>query len=337
MNYADIIKQNCMSIRPSWWPRYAYHLTDVVNVVSILYADCLYSRVEASAKGVMHNDNASRQVIDMTESQTTAYARFYFRPLTPTQFHNEGYKHRMLRYMGDDNANIPVPVFLLFDLEKLLSMDETRFSALSQAGHGSQLFAGADAFSQLPFDKIYSSGVTSDDTWRYRHAEILYPNACPIHGLLKYILCRNECEKATLLHLLKAHDLKTFYRYKDIIRVAKEDTFQRNGLFVESVTFDGQSICFTFANTPEKERYAHRYMTQALTPLRATFLFEWKSAKDVIQSALRDVSIDYLTAHSVTFRNLPCIPGAKTLRVTLRINEQLICVFEQPISAYELI
>lgn len=37
MNYADIIKQNCMSIRPSWWPRYAYHLTDVVNVVSILY------------------------------------------------------------------------------------------------------------------------------------------------------------------------------------------------------------------------------------------------------------------------------------------------------------
>lgn len=336
MKYADIINRNCEIVRPSWWPRYAYHFTDVGNAVSILNSGCLYSRVQASAKGVMQNDNASRQVIDMTESQTTAYARFYFRPLTPTQYHNEGYKHRMLRYAGDENANIPVPVFLLFDLEKLLSMEQTRFSALSQAGHGSQLYGGTDAFSKLPFDKIYSNGATVDDTWKYRHAEILYPNACPIEGLIKYVFCRNECEKATLLNLLKTCDLKTFYRYKDYVRVARENTFQRNGLFVESVAFHDRTICFTFADTPEKRRYASRYAKETLSTLRATFLFEWKNTRGVIQSGLRDVSIDYLNESAVAFRNLPSVAGARTLRVTLRINDQLICVFEQPISEYEV-
>ncbi len=324
-------------IRPSWWPRYAFHFTDVRNAVSILNSGCLYSRMQASAKGIMQNDNASRQVIDMTESQTTAYARFYFRPLTPTQYHNEGYKHRMLRYAGDENANIPVPIFLLFDLEKLLSMEQTRFSPLSQAGHGSQLYSGIDAFSELPFDKIYSNGAASDDTWRYRHAEILYPIVCPIEGIIKFVFCRNECEKATLLNLLKECNLKTFYRYKDYIRVAKEDTFQRNGLFVESVAFHDRTICFTFADTPEKKRYANRYAKETLSKLRATFLFEWKNTKEVIQSGLGDVLIDYLDERSVTFQNLPVVPGARTLQVTLKINHQLICVFEQPLSEYELV
>ena len=68
----------------------------------------------------MRNDNASRQVIDMTNSGVVSKVRFYFRPLTPTQHYNEGYKHPALRYDQDENANVPVPIFLLFDLEKLL-------------------------------------------------------------------------------------------------------------------------------------------------------------------------------------------------------------------------
>ena len=119
MTYAEIIQNNCERANPSWWPKYAYHYTDVTNAVSILSSGKLYSRVKAGAKGVMENDNASRQVIDMTETRATSYVRFYFRPLTPTQYHNEGYKHRQIRYDGDINANVPVPVFLLFDLEKL--------------------------------------------------------------------------------------------------------------------------------------------------------------------------------------------------------------------------
>ena len=84
----------------------------------------------------MENDNASKQVIDITEVRTTSYARFYFRPLTPTQYYNEGYKHMQLRYSGDQNANIPVPVFMAFDLESLLKKERMLFSPLSQAGYG---------------------------------------------------------------------------------------------------------------------------------------------------------------------------------------------------------
>ena len=90
MTYAEIIQNNCEKVNPSWWPKFAYHYTDVTNAVSILSSGKLYSRVKAGAKGVMENDNASRQVIDMTETRATSYVRFYFRPLTPTQYHNEG-------------------------------------------------------------------------------------------------------------------------------------------------------------------------------------------------------------------------------------------------------
>lgn len=139
MTFAETIARNCAHVQPGWWARYAYHYTDLINAISILTSGHLYSRIQADGKGLMRNDNASRQVIDMTSSRATSYVRFYFRPLTPTQYHNEGYKHPAIRYCGDENANVPVPIFFLFDLEMLLSRQETCFSALTQAGHGNPL------------------------------------------------------------------------------------------------------------------------------------------------------------------------------------------------------
>lgn len=176
MTFAETIARNCAHVQPGWWARYAYHYTDLINAISILTSGHLYSRIQADGKWLMRNDNASRQVIDMTSSRATSYVRFYFRPLTPTQYHNEGYKHPAIRYCGDENANVPVPIFFLFDLEMLLSRQETCFSALTQAGHGNPLQSGEEAFAALPFEQIYSSGSANRDTLKYRLRSYFSPS-----------------------------------------------------------------------------------------------------------------------------------------------------------------
>lgn len=337
MTYAEIIQNNCDKFHPSWWPKYAYHYTDVTNAVSILSSGKLYSRVMAGTKGVMENDNASRQVIDMTETRATSYVRFYFRPLTPTQYHNEGYKHRQIRYDGDVNANVPVPVFLLFDLEKLLSMEGTKFSALSQAGHGNPVFSGEKAFADLPFDKIYSNGYCEDEIRAYRHAEILYPDELSIDSVLKGVFCRNDCERSTLMNLLKVNNPKAFYRYKDIIRVARSDTFERNGFFVENILFHDDTISFVFAETPQKIKYAKRYAQGQLERMEATFLFEWRNSKETLKAVGRTVALDYCKQKSISFERLPHIQGARLLRVQLTIDGQMICVFEHSLTEFDVV
>ena len=153
--YNDIIKNNFDKAGVRWWPKYAYHFTDISNAVNILSLGRLYSRLNARENDLMKNDNASRQVIDMTSPEISSYVRFYFRPLTPTQYYNEGFKHSKLRYDNDENANVPVPIFLVFDLNKLLCDPCTRFSGIGQAGYGAELFNSVQQFRKLDFEKIY--------------------------------------------------------------------------------------------------------------------------------------------------------------------------------------
>lgn len=69
MTYDEVISNNCKYNAPvSWWPKYAFHYTDVTNAIGILKTGYLYSRYNAEKSHLMSNDNASRQVIDMTYS-----------------------------------------------------------------------------------------------------------------------------------------------------------------------------------------------------------------------------------------------------------------------------
>ncbi|SDB66277.1 hypothetical protein [Butyrivibrio sp. INlla16] len=79
--YSEIIKKNMENAPIKWWPKYAYHFTDIRNAVNILSLGRLYSRFNAEHYDMMKNDN----------------------------------------------ANIPVPIFLFFDLEKLLEETKTQF------------------------------------------------------------------------------------------------------------------------------------------------------------------------------------------------------------------
>ena len=330
MNYKDIINNNCQTLSSpyNWWPLYAFHYTNVTNAIGILKEETIYSRFDASYKQLMSNDNASRQVIDMTLSGVTSAVRFYFRPLTPTQYYNEGYKHPSLRYNGDSNANVPVPVFFLFDLEELLSRDETRFSEQSLAGDGSKLFQGAEDFSKLKFEQIYKTGYMANSAIekKYRQAEIIYPRSFSIDNSLKWIICRNEIERTTLLNLLRKEAPKQYTKYQKLI-VVNSECFEHNGLYIAQTNYYEDKAAIEFARTSKKVAYtsSHKCAGDNLPLLNAEAEFEWMHSSNRLFRQGCKFLIDYENTQQMTFTNLQKPAGATALYMKIMIEKKLVC------------
>ncbi len=341
MSYSEIIRDNCENHSPvPWWPKFAFHYTDVTNAVNILSTGYLFSRADASNRGFMQNDNASRQVIDMTDTGVTSMVRFYFRPLTPTQYYNEGYKHLALRYDHDENANVPVPIFLLFDLEKLLSVPGVHFSEKSQAGHGTSLLSGEDAFKNLNFDYIYDNSYENfNETKQYRHAEIVHPNAFEISSCIRNILCRNNLERTTLLNLLREIDQKAFIRYKDIIKVYKADTFESNGLHISSCMYLDNTISISFADTYSGKRYIERMVEKLsvteLPLIKVRILLKWFNARSALKQEYIETTVDILDPHQINIK-LPTISGAKNIGIEIYLDGKLVCYNVQSLESAEV-
>lgn len=343
MNYADVIQDNYFHHSPvRWWTKYAFHYTDVTNAVSILDSGTLFSRSKAEHMGLMQNDNASRQVIDMTQTEASACVRFYFRPLTPTQYYNEGFKHVQLRYDDDENANTPVPIFFLFDLEKLLSIPGVQFSEQKQAGYGSPLWEGVEAFSKMRFDYIYSNGLKNIGEMKsYRHAEILHRNSMAIDSCLRYIVCRNDVERLTLMNLLKHKNIKAFIKYRDKVYVAKENMFEHNGLYVTKCQYHSGKISISFSDTYEKQHYAqgqkNKNHVKELRPIRIRVELDWLNQRGVVGHASNEVLRDYESTVELVYKKIPYYPNARTIKIQVFIENKLMCCVEYALDDAELI
>lgn len=329
MTYRDIIEDNCVDhSNVEWWPQYAYHFTDVENAVEILLRGIIYSRQNARRLGVMKNDNASRQVIDVTNSKVLDEVRLYFRPKTPTQYHNEGLKHPELRYDGDVNANVPVPIFFLFDLESILLRDDVFFSEKSQAGYRIPILSGIEDFASLNFDKIYEDGYMDNpqEDKQYRHAEIMIDNQFAIDENLVKICCRNECEKITLLNLLRKSDREAYSKYKDIITVCKSDMFEYNGLFVEDCHYYNGSCSVSFSNTWQKDKYIHTYGTRNLRRLDVLIELSWERHGEIINRNEFYSEVNYEDTESIQIKGIVPPKGARSLYITIRVLGKLMCL-----------
>lgn len=343
MEYIDIIRDNSENHSSvSWWPKFAFHYTDVTNAVSILSSGFLYSRADAAHMRVMKNDNASRQVIDMTNSGVVSKVRFYFRPLTPTQYYNEGYKHPALRYDGDENANVPVPIFLLFDLEKLLALPGVEFSEMSQAGHGARVYSGIEAFSKLNFDYIYDNSFDNFDATKiYRHAEIVHPKSMAIESCIRNILCRNDLERITLLNLLREENPLAFARYQNIIKTYRYDTFENNGVFLTECSYHANAIKISFSDTYRGKRYIERMMDKmgldTLKPIKVNVWLKWFNSRTIIRQESIEAQVDITNPGGVlTITGLPNVPAAKDIGIRVYFDDKLMCYAIQSLEDSEV-
>jgi ssDNA thymidine ADP-ribosyltransferase, DarT len=207
-----------------WWPNYIYHFSHVTNIASILNDDLLRCRNQVrEIKGEYLNDNASGDVILGTEEEYKNFVRFYFRPLTPTQYHNEGIRAR--NEITSLDAHCPVPIFLLFDTV-LLDDPNVEFSYESLASHYKvPLYKGIQGLAEAPFQFIYHNESTYnlDGTQirKHRQAEVVVKNQCDLQ-YLKKIVCRTKAEAETLKSLLNDN---THFKYSDKICVIDEGTF----------------------------------------------------------------------------------------------------------------
>ncbi|HFU77380.1 DarT ssDNA thymidine ADP-ribosyltransferase family protein [Sulfurovum sp.] len=230
----------------SWWHKFLFHYSDISNVISILNSGQLYSRNKALELGLMQNDNADDDVIGNTGVSAKDYVRFYFGALTPTQYHNEGFKS------GNNiqhNAHCPVPVFLLFDFVKLLAREDSKFSSGNIASSGVDIYSKLEDLNQLEFEYIYHRGSTfqasnSSHITYCRHAEVLIPNALNIYDYLEYVVVRSEAEKQTLLYHL---DSDTKQKLEEKIRIRTNGLFYADRLYIENIRLDDNMFRISFS------------------------------------------------------------------------------------------
>lgn len=340
MQFKDIIQENVKKYGAR--AAYAYHYSDISNIVSILATETLYSRANAEKLSVMHNDNASRLIIDLTNEKVTKSVRFYFRPLTPTQYHNEGYKHLQIRYEHDINANVPVPIFLVFDLEKLLQNGLTSFSEVSLAGMEKGHLHTVEDFVKMNFAKIYSLGpMHGTDEIKYRHAELLYPEAYRITNSLKWIVCRSTLERETLLNILQQEHPAAYNKFKQHIIVSKKnDMFFNNGLAIETCFLTKKDVNIMFTDAFSRQEYAMRQMRHVgipaldMMPICISALLERRGQP--LWERYYTINVDYLRSNGIRL-TLPETDGADALKLRISIEGHLIAYIVKQLERFNVV
>ena len=227
-----------------WWPNYLFHCTDIRNVVNVLKSGELLSRVQVEGTKSLAVDIAGPEIIAQTDSRWQDYVRLYFRPRTPTQYRNEGFRPKGQWEYG---AHCPVPVYLLFDAISVLSEAESLFTHGNLASSHTIPTGGISSFQQIPFDLVYH------DTWfdhaeranivYHRNAEVLVAKRLGLEAV-KMICCRSQAEYETLLHLLPPG---TLARWVSKIGVQPSlHLFHNQWTFVERVEMSPRKLMFRF-------------------------------------------------------------------------------------------
>lgn len=235
-----------------WWPQFAFHYTDIRNALSILKDGRLYSRLQAERQGKMAVSSGSLEVLAGTDVNILDCVRLYFRPKTPTQFWAEGvHSQSSLSQSRFPDAHCPVPVFLLFDLATVLSLPDSWFSDRGLGARNYRLGQTLADLQSLPWRQIYhntwidwSDPESAHEVIACRNAEIVVPRHLDLSAL-KYIYCRSEAEKDTLLHLLPA-ELRQQYRNK-IVASARNELFFRQRTFIERAVLMKDRIYLRFS------------------------------------------------------------------------------------------
>lgn len=230
LHFLDRIDQ-----QDSDWSGYIYHFTNLPNAIKVLSSSSILSRDSALAK-LDSFDDAAGSVVGRRDV-AHAYARFYFRPQTPTQFYNEE--------LGQDQSSIyertygsalrlglpkcPVPVFFRFRLQEVLfdSSIEYKVSNGNMQTNWAKPLNLEKAVRAFNFDEVYSvfpdfrefGGFGTFDRVGFRRAmksyidksqqEFLVKDKFDFSGYFDFdIIVKDEHIRSHLLDLLEDEKLK---------------------------------------------------------------------------------------------------------------------------------
>lgn len=193
---------------------FIYHFTHLFNAIGIIKERKILSRNKADGKFA----NAAGNLV---ERRSTAhdYARFYFRPQTPTQFYNEclGWdsllttSYNKSYYSQARNLGLPkcpMPIFFKFDLKEVLMrmLDSCFYSTGNMQTNWSQVKKVADEPSMLNTQHLYSSVADFENYKHYSQQEFLIKEEFDFSELDSFeIICYNS-EHADILKSLLGHD-----------------------------------------------------------------------------------------------------------------------------------
>ncbi|WP_031536016.1 MULTISPECIES: DarT ssDNA thymidine ADP-ribosyltransferase family protein [unclassified Bacteroides] len=177
----------------------AYHFTHMDNAIKIIRAMKLQSR--NCVEGNFSNSAGSNVY---RTGKAHRFARFYFRPKTPTQFYNE-----CLGKDIDDNKyysralnlglpKCPLPVFFIFDIEELLSVmpDLCYYSNGNMQKDSSRYFKVVDDPNRIKAREIY---INSSDTFDERQQEFLIDGELDFSKLKDVKICCYDDFQAEML------------------------------------------------------------------------------------------------------------------------------------------
>ena len=147
---------------------YIYHFTHLFHAIDVIEKRKILSRDKAKALGLLKYD-AAGNVVERS-SKAHPYARFYFRPQTPTQFYNEclGWDGSLITSYGKSyysqarNLGLPkcpIPVFFKFDLKEVLMKmaDKCYYSTGNMQTDRAKILKVADNPNYLQTNYLYDN------------------------------------------------------------------------------------------------------------------------------------------------------------------------------------
>ena len=239
----DHIENWCRRLRTSPqnanWPRFLFHAAHVETAAEILRTGTLRSRSDLPEIG---HDVANLPAL-FNNPIAHSYVRFYFRPKNGYHFRTEGIKCLSDPYRLQFQMSIPI--MLVFDAEKILTLDGVRFSqgklSRTQVEWGSdELF-----FDTIPYEFVYHDRPIMDPIQReeihdHRMAEVVFPRRLDLEGRLVRVICRTALDKKTLLHFLGRNDENKNGTIK--VEQIHGSTFMHKGLYLTQLTFSDRSL-----------------------------------------------------------------------------------------------
>ncbi len=215
LNFIDRIEQKW-----SEWKGSIYHFSHIENAVEIIKNRKIQSRNRATIKG-----DAAGNVVHR-RGDAHDYARFYFRPHTPTQFYNEflgknttdGYNSKNYgwvswyeRARGLGFPKCPIPIFFRFSLKEVLFKNEKQ-CCISNGNMqtGSTQFGSIEKMiNKFGFEDLYYTPqqyAKKEDYNRYRNyaqQEFLVKDELSFNDLSDFeIVCPSETDRTLLINLL---------------------------------------------------------------------------------------------------------------------------------------